>query len=335
MIPTSKRARRFVAVLAVPAILLPVAACGSEDEAGSSSGASGPAATVSGRPGEQPEITVDEDAAVADEIVSQVIDQGDGAEVQEGDFVRVNVVGRTIQGDMELINTWKSATGEEPATEEEGPRPQVIVQAGTESALPAAATEPLIGQPVGSRIQVEGNSVDMLGAAAQQGGIREDDGIVWVFDIAGAASVDPEAAAEGEQAAVEEGMPEVEAQAGEPATITVPEGQDPPTELREQVLIEGEGPEVTEGQALIVQYTGVIWDSGEQFDTSWDRESASAFQIGIGQVVQGWDQGLVGKRVGDRVLLVIPPDLGYGSEERGGIPADSTLVFVVDIVGAA
>ncbi|GAB2877387.1 FKBP-type peptidyl-prolyl cis-trans isomerase [Streptomyces mayteni] len=333
MIPTTKRVRRIVAVLAVPAILLPVAACGSDDGSGSSS-SDGPVATVSGKPGEQPEITVSEDADVADETVSRVLDEGDGAEVAEGDFVRVNVVGRTLQGDMELINTWKSTTGEE-LSPDEGPSPQVIVQAGAESALPATATEPLIGQTVGSRIQVEGGSVDMLGAAAQQGGIPEDDGVVWVFDIAGAVSVDPQAAAEGEQAPADEGLPEVEAPAGEPATVTMPEGQEPPAELQEQVLIQGDGPEVTAGQALVVQYTGVTWESGEKFDSSWDRESASAFQIGTGQVVQGWEQGLVGKNVGDRVLLVIPPDLGYGEQEQGGIPANSTLVFVVDIVGAA
>ncbi|RKN38178.1 FKBP-type peptidyl-prolyl cis-trans isomerase [Streptomyces hoynatensis] len=331
MIPT-KRARRIVAVLAVPAILLPVAACGSDDSGSSDS--SGPVATVSGKPGEQPDISIDEDASVPEETKTEVLEQGDGAEVQEGDYLRLDVVGKTVEGGQDLVNTWVDQNGQ-PTTDTEGPRSQVIAQAGTESSLPASVTAPIVGTKVGSRVQVVGRASELLGDAAQQVGLSEDDGVVWVFDVIGAAGVDPQAAAQGEQAEPEEGMPEVEADGQEPATITIPEGQDPPEELRDQVLIQGDGPEVTGGQALVVQYTGVTWADGTKFDSSWDRDSASAFQIGTGSVVPGWDQGLVGKHVGDRVLLVIPPDMGYGDQEQGSIPANSTLVFVVDIVGAA
>ncbi|MDT0345668.1 FKBP-type peptidyl-prolyl cis-trans isomerase [Streptomyces litchfieldiae] len=333
MIPI-KRARRTVAVLAVPALLL-TAACGSDSEPSggdseSSAPASGPVATVSGEPDAPPEISVDEDAEVGSETVVEVINEGDGAEVKDGDFLRVDVVGRVMGADMELLNTWNSA-----AEGEEGPRQQFVVQVGSASSMPEAATTPLVGATVGSRVQVEGRVGDMLGPTAQQAGFAEDDGVVWVFDIAAAATVDATAQAEGEQAATAEGMPEVTAEDGGAPAITIPEGQDPPGELQEQVLIEGDGAEVAEGQGLIAQYVGVTWANGEKFDSSWDREAASGFQIGTGSVVEGWDQGLVGKHVGDRVLLVIPPDMGYGDQEagNGAIPAGSTLVFVVDIVG--
>lgn len=319
MIPT-KRASRIVAALAVPAFLF-TAACGSED-----AGDGGPAATVSGKPGEQPEISVNEDADLG-APTSKVVTDGDGREVGEGDFLRLDVVARTVSDDAELLNTWASA-------QEGEPHAQIVAQAGVESFLPKTVTDELIQRRVGSRVQVEGSATEIFGSAAE-GSFPESEGTVWVIDIAAALSVDLESEVEGEQAETAEGMPEVQAGGKEPATITIPEGQEPPEELQEQVLIEGDGAEVEAGQALAVQYTGVLWDSGEKFDSSWDRDSASAFQIGTGQVVPGWDEGLVGKHVGDRVLLVLPPDMGYGEDGNDTIPGGSTLVFVVDILGAA
>ncbi|MEO3754626.1 FKBP-type peptidyl-prolyl cis-trans isomerase [Streptomyces sp. B6B3] len=352
MIPTT-RVRRTVAALAVSAALLLTAACGSEEggeDDTTDAASSGPVATVSGPLGERPEIEIGKDPVVGEETVTRVLEEGDGAEIAEGSFLRMDVLARLVQGQEDLIDTWASAAedggddesqeSESPDAEDEGgaedPRQQIVSQAGVESYLPPSVTEPLIGKTVGSRVQVEGRAADVFGAdVAAQYGMAEDEGVVWVIDVVGAVEVEPKARAEGEQAAVEEGMPEVEADGEKAATITIPEGQDPPEELRDQVLIEGDGAEVEAGQALAVQYTGVTWADGEKFDSSWDRESASAFQIGTGQVVPGWDEGLVGKHVGDRVLLVLPPDMGYGEEEQEAIPAGSTLVFVVDIVGAA
>jgi hypothetical protein len=112
--------------------------------------------------------------------------------------------------------------------------------------------------------------------------------------------------------------------------ITLPDG-DPPTELVVETVVEGDGDEVMAGDLLLADYAGVLYDGGEEFDSSWSRGEPAAFGIGTGAVIQGWDDGLVGQQVGDRVLLVIPPDLAYGEEESGQIPANSTLVFVVDI----
>ena len=119
-------------------------------------------------------------------------------------------------------------------------------------------------------------------------------------------------------------------------TITVPEGE-PPTELVVQPLIEGDGPEVEAGQTIVAHYTGIIWDSGEQFDSSWDRGEPASFPIGVGGVIAGWDEGLVGQPIGSQVLLVIPPEQGYGEAGNpdAGIEGTDTLVFVVDILGAS
>jgi peptidylprolyl isomerase len=113
--------------------------------------------------------------------------------------------------------------------------------------------------------------------------------------------------------------------------ITVP-GDEPPTDLVSDVVVDGDGDAVVAGDLLVVDYAGVLWDDGEEFDSSWSRGTPAAFGIGVGAVIPGWDSGLVGKNVGDRVLLVIPPELGYGEQgSPGGVPGGATLVFAVDI----
>jgi len=101
-----------------------------------------------------------------------------------------------------------------------------------------------------------------------------------------------------------------------------------------QPLIKGTGPVVQSGQTISAQYTGVVWDTGKQFDSSWDRGQPTPFVIGKGQVIAGWDEGLVGQTVGSQVLLIVPPDKGYGAsgQSSAGIKGTDTLVFVVDIL---
>ena len=87
---------------------------------------------------------------------------------------------------------------------------------------------------------------------------------------------------------------------------------------------------------MVVQYTGVNWRTGKVFDSSWSRDEPFAFILGEGQVIKGWDDGLLGQKVGSRVMLVIPPADGYGSagNSGAGIKGTDTIVFVVDILGA-
>ena len=120
---------------------------------------------------------------------------------------------------------------------------------------------------------------------------------------------------------------------GDKPVLTFPETP-APEDLAVEVLLQGTGEAVEAGDDLEVNYYGQIWD-GRMFDNSYDRGSSISFPIGVGAVIGCWDDGLVGKLVGSRVLLSIPPHLGYG--ERGmpqaGIRGTDTLVFVVDIVG--
>jgi len=123
---------------------------------------------------------------------------------------------------------------------------------------------------------------------------------------------------------------------GQKPTITHREGE-PDKTLVTEVLKEGDGAEVKKGELLTANYLGQIWRDGKVFDNSFDRGAPSSFPIGIGKVIPGWDEALVGKKLGSRLLLSIPSDKGYKAEgnEKAGIKGDDTLIFVVDLVGAA
>jgi peptidylprolyl isomerase len=108
----------------------------------------------------------------------------------------------------------------------------------------------------------------------------------------------------------------------------------PPADLVVEDLVVGDGGEARPGQNVSVHYVGVAWSTGSQFDSSWDRGEPFEFGLGEGQVIAGWDQGVVGMRIGGRRRLSIPPHLGYGSRGAGGVIAGGeTLVFVVDLLG--
>jgi peptidylprolyl isomerase len=114
--------------------------------------------------------------------------------------------------------------------------------------------------------------------------------------------------------------------------VTVQTDTAPPSELVTHDLVAGDGAEISHGDTADVQYVGVSWSTGNEFDSSWDRGAQPfSFPVGAGRVIGGWDQGVQGMRAGGRRLLVIPPHLGYGSRGAGGvIGPDETLVFVVD-----
>ena len=115
-------------------------------------------------------------------------------------------------------------------------------------------------------------------------------------------------------------------------TVTIPDTA-PPTELQVVDDTVGDGAEATPGSTVSVHYVGVSWSTGRQFDASWDRMEPFRFGLGQGQVIQGWDQGVAGMKVGGRRTLTIPPELGYGARGAGGvIGPNETLVFVVDLL---
>lgn len=155
--------------------------------------------------------------------------------------------------------------------------------------------------------------------------LAQDESVVAVFDILESF---PSRASGSLQFNAAQGMPTVvRAPDGRPGII-VPDSA-PPTAVEAQTLIKGDGETVAEGDVLLVNYTGVTWAEKTVFDSSWDRGAAVFDLAGL---IPGFSEGMVGQTVGSQVLVVVPPEFGYGEAGSGAVPPDSTLVFVVDIL---
>ena len=150
---------------------------------------------------------------------------------------------------------------------------------------------------------------------------------VWVFDIKKVYL--PRAV--GDVKAPENGMPIVNrATDGRPA-VTIPKGE-APDKFKRATVLEGKGDEVKEGQDILVHYTGYLWN-GTVFDSSWEAGQPQTFTVDDQHLIPGFVKALTGIKVGSQVIAVIPADLAYGTAGNGTIPGNSTLVFVVDVLG--
>lgn len=309
-----RRSHRWIAagLLAAGLALVPtVTACGSSPSSGgSSSSSTAPPTrttsldkvTVSGAVGSKPAVTF-ETAFVGTTEEHVVLVAGTGAEIKAGQRVTADYIAVSGNDGKELDTTY-------------GKTPQHIIL--DQSSLLAPVYDAMVGQKVGARVLV---SADV---SATQG-----TWILFVFDITG--TEDVPTSASGTPVAPAAGLPVVTLVNGIP-TITAPTGS-APTSLVAQVLIKGNGPVITAGQSVLMQYTGMIWTTGKVFDSSWGGAPVE-FKVGVGQVIPGFDEGLVGQTVGSRILLVIPPDKGYGSDgnSEAGIAGTDTLIFVVDLL---
>lgn len=186
----------------------------------------------------------------------------------------------------------------------------------------------LTGVKVGSRVGVLLDAANAHeGAGVESLGIGAEDAILFVFDVVDAYL--PKA--NGDAKAPEAGLPAVIlAPSGQPG-IQLP-ATDAPADFKRSVLIEGKGEEIAIGDTVVVHYSGWTWD-GTQFDSSWERGAPASFQVNSEGLIEGFVQALEGVKVGSQVVAVIPPELGYGDNAQGAIPAGSTLVFVVDVLG--
>ncbi|MCW3841445.1 FKBP-type peptidyl-prolyl cis-trans isomerase [Micromonospora yasonensis] len=176
-----------------------------------------------------------------------------------------------------------------------------------------------------------GAAVGVLAVAALIGGI------VWLNKGDGntkstAADASPSASSIVEPTVAAPALPE----GADPALATKPKVEAGKGELKKltlTTLIKGKGPAVKKGQQITTNYVGVFYKDGKEFDASWNNGQPATFAIGVGQVIPGWDQGLVGVPVGSRVQLDIPAELAYGKDASGGRPA-GPLRFVVDVLAA-
>jgi FKBP-type peptidyl-prolyl cis-trans isomerase len=304
------------------ALLLPLIAALALVGCGSSSPPASPNALVSatGSFGTAPSVKIPDQKADSHLYVKTEI-QGSGPALKKTDAFLGNYV----------VYIWSGAT-HKLALSTYTATPQVL--SGT--LLPGLETA-LEGKKMGSRVLAVLPPKYGYGANGNaQVGITGTDTLVFVVDMLKSYS----ATASASGAHVSNGgggLPTVSAAMGKAPTVSVPKTA-PPNKLTVTTLIKGSGPPVTKGQEVVTQYVGVIWRTGQVFDSSWSRGAPFGFQIGASpsQIIPGWDTGLLGVPVGSRVMLTIPPKDGYGSsgEAQVGIKGTDTLVFVVDVLDA-
>ncbi|WP_327726086.1 FKBP-type peptidyl-prolyl cis-trans isomerase [Streptomyces europaeiscabiei] len=279
--------------------------------------------TVSGRLGQKATITIPKAKPSGKFIITTVL-QGRGRKAQKNDVVTVNYTAKS----------WKRGKAL-PGTYGKGGDPRVFA-AGQGAVIPAL-DRAVLGQRAGSRVLVVAPPAAAYGTSGNaELGVSGTDTVVFAIDIVKV--IDAQSTVPGRQRSVPESLPQVRA-ARSAATIAVPDAV-PPKRLVSRELIEGSGPRVKAGQNVVFRHAGSVWganrgkDEAALFDFSWSQGPTSVV-VGRGNVIEGLDQALVGAKVGSRMLLVIPPALAYGGQARKGIPARSTLVFVVDILAAA
>lgn len=289
----------------------PTAAAPASDEPSEEDVAALAAVQVEGPLGEQPTLTFDQPFEVG-ATVARVDVEGTGEPLEDGQALTIDYV--MVEGDDGdvVYSTWELGAAEQ-------------ITAGDPTGL-SALNEVLAGERVGARVLVARPGMP---ATAES---EATPSAIVVLEVVGARTVPTRA--EGETVTPPEGLPQVTlAEDGRPS-IEVPADAEKPDELVVQTLIEGDGPVVEAGQNIVVHYNGWLWD-GTLFDSSWDSGQPFPTPIGAGRLIQGWDEGLVGQTIGSQVLLVIPPDMGYGAQGMGDIPPDATLIFVVDLLDAA
>jgi peptidylprolyl isomerase len=318
--------RRTTQILAALSLLAALTACGNdedpdssaEDTSGSSELAEVPdTITVTGEFEKPPKVKWSGEVKV-DDLARTIVIEGDGDEVGEGTNV--------------LANIWiGNGTSQEEAYSDFG-KPANVLNLGAQT-LPALA-DGLDGTKVGSRVLIASPPEDAWGDAGNsQLKIGNTDTVVFVVDLVGTLPDGPDGT-DKEPAAW---APTVVEKDGTPTSLDFTDTPAPSGELEVTTLVEGNGEKVKKGQTVYVNYLGQVPSAKEPFDESYSGGQPFSFTVGGGQVIKGWDQALVGVPVGSRVIIQVPPDLGYGKEGQPsvGIKGTDTMYFLVDVLAAS
>ncbi len=285
-----------------------------DDESGTTTDLS--KVTVTGRAGQKPAIDVHAPFA-ANKTDRRILSAGDGPRVEPGlrvtvDYLAVNGTdGRQFATSYGLASSTFTLDGKQTID---------------------GMVLGLTGVTVGSRVLVAVPPSDGYGVNGNATlGIGPTDSMVFVVDVHAAQKVLLRAS--GTAVKPKPGLPSVtvDQKTGTP-TIKIPSSK-PPQKMVVQTLIQGDGAKVSKGP-MVAHYVGVVWPSGRIFDSSWAKGSPPTFTLGEGKVLAGWDDGLIGQRVGSQVMLILPPDKAFGvaGKPEKGIKGTDTVVFVVDIL---
>ncbi|MEO5981502.1 MAG: FKBP-type peptidyl-prolyl cis-trans isomerase [Pedococcus sp.] len=315
---SARPSRRLPVMVAALTALLALTACGTSD-APKASPLDGITVT-GGSDTTAPTVAITPKPLSVTETTTRVVKAGDGPVVKDDEIVSVKYV---------LINA-KDAS----VLDTNYGKQNLGLSLGTADLLPGLK-KGLANQKVGSRVLVAVPPKDAFGPQGNTDiKVGATDTVVFLMDVVSVTK--PLASAEGTEVKPDADLPAVKVESGKAATITIPKGKKAPTKTVGQNLIDGAGAKVEAGQTIRVAYTGALWKDGKVFDSS-ATSPKGYFETVIGkqQVIKAWDAQLVGKAVGSRVLMVVPPADGYGAAgSPPKISGTDTLVFVVDILAA-
>jgi FKBP-type peptidyl-prolyl cis-trans isomerase len=330
--------RRSLLLAAVPAGLVTLAGCGDGDAKSSRASASPspspsspppprivdgplPAITAGTKFGEKPTVAKGPGEPSKDLAVRTVI-AGNGRPVAENDFIKANYLGQIWSSGKVFDNSYD--------------RSPLVLQLAQGSIIDGWRYA-LTGKKIGSRVEIAVPPTWGYGPSGnEQAGIKGTDTLVFVIDLLD--SYNTKSSAKGKVVPqTDPALPKVATNTdGNQPKVTLPKS-DPPKKLVSNYVIEGDGDEVTRKQAVLCQFQGLEWQGGRTFQKTYGSGRLSQFSVEqMEQVVKGLAQGITGKKVGSRVLIVVPPDLGYGDNppSGSGIKKGATLVFTVDILAA-
>ncbi|MEW2315256.1 FKBP-type peptidyl-prolyl cis-trans isomerase [Streptomyces bauhiniae] len=330
--------RRSLLMAAVPAGLVTLAGCGDGDSKSSKSSASPspsassppppkivdgplPAITAGTKFGEKPTVAKGTGDPSKDLAVKTVI-AGNGRTVAENDFIKANYLGQIWSSGKVFDNSYD--------------RSPLVLQLAQGSIIDGWRYA-LTGKKIGSRVEIAVPPTWGYGPSGnEQAGIKGTDTLVFVIDLLD--SYNTKSSAKGKEVPqTDAALPKVATNTdGSLPKVTLPKS-DPPKKLVSNYILEGDGDEVTKKQAVLCQFQGLEWQGGRTFQKTYGSGRLSQFSVEqMEQVVKGLAQGITGKKVGSRVLIVVPPDLGYGDNppSGSGIKKGATLVFTVDILAA-
>ena len=301
--------KRLLGAVIALALCLGLSACGGNSDGDGHSGDTMQGVSASGKLGSKPDISFKTPFKVENQT-HQVIQKGDGEVIRDGDRVCTRSLALDAKTGKVINSTWDKSS----------PECSIVI---SKKSIPAYY-DTFKGLKVNSTVAV---GIDESGSGSSSQATSS-----YIMALTFVSRSKNLTRAQGQKVTdLPSDLPKISLDdKGKPSLDL--NGYQPKGGLVVQPLIKGKGSKVGQHQSVSANYTGWLASDGKQFDSSWDRGQASDFSLD--QVVKGWQQGLAGQTVGSQVLLIVPPDLGYGSQQQQKIPANSTLIFVVDILAA-
>ncbi|MBQ1286472.1 MAG: FKBP-type peptidyl-prolyl cis-trans isomerase [Aeriscardovia sp.] len=316
----SKAAKLILAALAAAGMLAALAACGNSSSSSSSASSQASSSlaklegvSATGESGQEPQVHFKTPMTISQKSYAVLID-GTGAKIKEGDTVCYQYMVYNARTGSQIDSTWKDA-----------PSCTLTLNSSMDSDFDQVLSSQKVGASVAFGTPGSQESSSASGAA------NSGDAYISVMTLISV--VKTLSKAEGTQVEnIPSDLPKVTSNSstGEPSVDFNNYKSD--GQFVAQTIIKGSGPSVSSSGSVVVKYSGWVLGTKKLFQSTWNEGNTTA-SFSLANTIEGFQKGLSGQTVGSQVLLIIPPSMGYGSNAQSGIPANSTLVFVVDILG--